>query len=419
MRVDPYSGVPSHTSMVDGFDDADIDSAVWGTKVENGGSGVDETGGFLTITNAAGAAGISYLPSAHEYGNYSICNVGITVVDGEAAGDGERCEASLVWYKDADNYIKWGVYRDTGGAVNSSGYLRYNIGGAGEVATDITSAVIDNDEHTFKLIKHESQIEIYYDGEYQTGFAFTDLINYNVRLEAGTENAGDTIDIDFDNFKMLNAVDPFGTDLTSVNSDLTTILTRFSAVRAGYIDLLADGTVGLAAIEALVDDLETRLSATRAGYLDYLANGTYGLSALNTDLDAIIASLAGGTVTVGTGTMTLTNTDAVALEFTTGTWGSAFELSFFADLDKATTGFVDHAAADTIIEVSYFSKIESAYPDLPQDIFAYQEGNTVDRNITIDFLRCGSDTKIVLQLDKVPTDDVSIPYRYIIRRIKT
>jgi len=48
--------------------------------------------------------------------------------------------------------------------------------------------------------------------------------------------------------------------------------TRLSSTRASYIDLLADPTVGLTALEALVDDLETRLTAARAGYLDYLPN---------------------------------------------------------------------------------------------------------------------------------------------------
>lgn len=37
-------------------------------------------------------------------------------------------------------------------------------------------------------------------------------------------------------------------------------------------DLLENATYGLAALEALVDDLESRLSAARAGYLDNLNN---------------------------------------------------------------------------------------------------------------------------------------------------
>lgn len=388
MRVDPYDGAPRHVSMVDGFDDASIDTAVWGTKVENGGTGITEAGGFLTIANAAGDAGISWLPTLHNYGNYIICQAEITVVDGEATGDGERCEASLVWYKDADNYIKWGAYRDTSEAVNSSGYLRYNIGGAGETAVDVTSAVIDNSAHTFKLVKHESQILVYYDGDYQTGFAFPEVLDYAIRLEAGTETNGDTIDIDFNDFKLYNHTDPFGTDLTNVTTGITTIQ-----------GLLENGTYGLSALETLVDDLESRLSATRAGYLDNLAH--YG-------------------ITVGSGTLQIPlNSVEYAVEFTTATWGSVFELTFIADLDKNSSGFDTNAKANTVLEIKIYKEFSAAYPSLPQDIWAIQKDVTLDRNVDIDHIRCAQDTKIAFEVDLVPDDTIDVPYTYIVRRLKT
>jgi len=394
MRLPPYAGTPSHVSVADRFDDTDIDTAVWGTKVEVGGTGISEVAGELKITNPAGALGLSYLPSAFKWGNYAIVEVQLKVVDGEAGGDGERCEASLHLFKDTDNYIKWGVYRDTSEAVNSSGYLRYNMAGAGEVAVDVTVAVVDNIYHTFKLILYESAVELWYDNTYQTAFAFPGLINYEIRLEAGTQDAGDVIDIRFDTFKALNMADPFGTDLTGVTTDLTTLLTRLSAVRAGYLDYLADGTYGLAAIETLVDDLETRLSAARAGYLDNLAG--YQVSA------------------PGSGTVTLTNATAVAVEFATGTFGSVFELTFIADLNEVDT----NGAADTILTVTIWRKIGGVYTTLPNDIYAWQKSATLDRNMDLDHIRCGEDTKIQFKLDLVPGANVNIPYRYIIRRLR-
>jgi len=413
MRLPPYAGTPSHVSVADRFDDASLDTAVWGTKVEVGGTGISEVAGELKIANAAGALGLSYLPSAFKWGNYAIIEVELQTVDGEAGGDGERCEASVHLFKDDDNYIKWGVYRDTSEAVNTGGYLRYNIAGAGEVAVDVTVAVVDNNQHTFKLILYESAVELWYDNTYQTAFAFPGMINYEIRLEAGTQDAGDTIDIRFDTFKALNMVDPFGTDLRSVTTDLTTLLTRLSAVRAGYLDYLADGTYGLAAIETLVDDLETRLSAVRAGYLDYLADGTYGLAAIETlvdDLETRVPIVSAP----GSGTITLTNAAAVAVEFATATFGSVFELTFIADLNEVDT----NGAADTILTVTMWKKIGGAYTTLPNDIYAWQKSATLDRNMDLDHIRCGEDTKLQFKLDLVPGANVDIPYRYIIRQLK-
>ena len=83
--------------------------------------------------------------------------------------------------------------------------------------------------------------------------------------------------------------------LSALEALVDDLETRLSAIRAGYLDelaaanlptdvaalntLLSDGTYGLAALEALVDDLETRLSAVRAGYLDNLSGGAVALAA--------------------------------------------------------------------------------------------------------------------------------------------
>ena len=381
MRVDPYSGIPKYTSLVDRFDDTDIDTNTWGVAVTPGGTGISEVAGELKFLCAAGAAGISYLPMKYKFGNYTITEVQITVTDGEGGGDGEHCEASLCYRKDDDNYIKLGVYRDTSEGANSGCFLRYNAAGAGEIAVDVTAVAIDNVVHSFKLIKYENMIEIWYDGIYQTSFSFSTLTNYTARLEAGTQDAGDTIDIRFDTFKALNMVDPFVTDLTSVTTDLTTLLTRLSAVRAGYLDYLADGTYGLAAIETLVDDLETRVPIVSAP---------------------------------GSGTITLTNAAAVAVEFATATFGSVFELTFIADLNEVDT----NGAADTILTVTMWKKIGGAYTTLPNDIYAWQKSATLDRNMDLDHIRCGEDTKLQFKLDLVPGANVDIPYRYIIRQLK-
>ena len=60
------------------------------------------------------------------------------------------------------------------------------------------------------------------------------------------------------------------------------------------------GTIGLAVIEGLVDDLETRLTAARAGYLDELAAANIPAD-VDTLLARIIGTLAAGTHTAQTG----------------------------------------------------------------------------------------------------------------------
>ncbi len=91
---------------------------------------------------------------------------------------------------------------------------------------------------------------------------------------------------------------------------LATALGNYTAARAGYLDelaaanlptdiaalntLLSDGTYGLAALEALVDDLETRLTAARAGYLDELDFDLQGtLATIAAYIDAEVASVLG------------------------------------------------------------------------------------------------------------------------------
>lgn len=78
------------------------------------------------------------------------------------------------------------------------------------------------------------------------------------------------------------------------------VLAHFSIARAnGVLATLQDATVGLAALEALVDELESRLTATRAGYLDNLSAGAVATAAalstldgyLDTEIAAILAAV--------------------------------------------------------------------------------------------------------------------------------
>lgn len=63
-------------------------------------------------------------------------------------------------------------------------------------------------------------------------------------------------------------------DAANIPADIDTLLTRLTALRAGYLDEL-----GAANIPADIDTLLARLTAVRAGYLDNLSGGAVALAA--------------------------------------------------------------------------------------------------------------------------------------------
>lgn len=250
---DPYSGKPAQLSRIDGFDDDSISTNIWGTKVEDGSSLISETGGQLKIANdGGGTTGTSHLPSKYaDLGKMCRNSVDIKVEDGHEAADGEHFEASLVLWIDADNYIKFGPYRDTGEAINSNGYLRYNIAGAGEVVADIAGEAIDSAiKYTYSIVILEYEVLVYLDGIFETSFEFPDMIAYNAYLQAGTELDADVMDVRFDDYEVFQGFDPallsIGAMLVSFATDTSILLTRLTESRAGYLDNLAaseiDGT---------------------------------------------------------------------------------------------------------------------------------------------------------------------------------
>lgn len=101
----------------------------------------------------------------------------------------------------------------------------------------------------------------------------------------------------------------------------TTLHNKLTATRAGYLDLLADGTVGLAVLKAYVDEIETRLTAARAGYLDNLSAGAVAQQTSVDDLETRLTAAragyldnlsAGAVAQAGTALTNVTWTDARA-----------------------------------------------------------------------------------------------------------
>jgi hypothetical protein len=86
-------------------------------------------------------------------------------------------------------------------------------------------------------------------------------------------------------------------DTSGISTDVTTLIGRLTAARAGYIDNISAGAVGLestlATIDNLVDDLEGRLTASRAGYLDNLSAGAVAQQSTSNSISNYVDSLEG------------------------------------------------------------------------------------------------------------------------------
>jgi hypothetical protein len=184
--------------MYDNFGDSSIGTVEWGAAVTAGSTTVTETAPNLIIANTGvGTAGESYLPTYDTYGRFLILETYIEINNGEAAGDGERCDGYIGLWQDANNYVEWGPYRDTSEAINSRGYLKYNIAGAGETLVDADTTDLDNVARKYSIHVTGDMLYFYIDDVLITQLSFPRLNKYYVRLAAGTQNNTDIIDVRF------------------------------------------------------------------------------------------------------------------------------------------------------------------------------------------------------------------------------
>lgn len=338
---------------------ASYDTSKW-AKTETGDTTVTfstpSTGGNVAFANAgSGTLGISELEGSQSWGRNSNIMVDITTNTMTPNAAGS-VEANLVLYLDSDDYIKFGPYKDGAGTVDEIGYLRYNIAGGGEVAVATTGTATDTSKRTYSVGLTNDYLIFYIDASPYYRLKY-DITNYVIKLTAGTTHDSDVCDIDFNDYVSVPEFSPL------------LMATLHQAILGGSV----------AGAQVLENEIGTPVTG---------------------------------------GEVDLTDTSLTTVEFTTASHGSVFELTFCADLDKTTTGFDTIAPASTILEISIWRKINGAYPSLPQDIYAWQQGS-VDRNLDIEKLRCISDTKIGFQLDTDPAPStVEIPYSYAVEKKK-
>ena len=185
------------------------------------------------------------------------------------------------------------------------------IGTTGCGYIDFTSGEMNGDAVVYKLtVTNTSALPIVVtffpeeSGDYRA----------DMTLISGDATAADNAEAYFDGtgYAGTGNVIPTVTTLTNDPSGVTTLLSRLSATRAGYLDNLSGGAVATQAsvntiddfvdteIAAIISDLATllsRISATRAGYLDNLSGGAVATQAsvntiddfLDTEIAAIMA----------------------------------------------------------------------------------------------------------------------------------
>lgn len=153
-------------------------------------------------------------------------------------------------------------------------------------------------------------------------------------------------------------------------TDTTTTLTGHTNQTGDTYALANNGTYGLAAIEALVDELESRLTALRAGYLDEL-----GSTNLPSDIDGIKAktdnlptdpadasAVAGLIGTAQSDLDTITGADGATLATSQGLYApaKAGDLMGLSD-DALTAAKITDAAWQELIELLFTYDATATY----------------------------------------------------------
>lgn len=236
---------PPQEELSDFFDDASIDSNIWGSPQVQGSTAVVETAGALKISNpGTGTAGISALRSIKTFtgaGNFSI---DFRLLSRTLAAN-STLRQSIGIYIDTNNWIKWGLIDKTSDPVNNAlGFLEYSIGG---VVSSITLVASDIDavSRTYSIDVLEDKIRVALDGVYYGEVAFPNVhLNYTCQVEAGSNVNTDVFECLFDDWVFRNWTDVY--QLSSAGAinvclnNIAVILERLTSTRAGYLDIIPD-----------------------------------------------------------------------------------------------------------------------------------------------------------------------------------
>jgi len=280
---DKFSPVPNGVTYFDGFNDSSINADFW-QQTTVGAVTIAEASGILSINHEiAGALGSAFIQSIRKFGWQTAISAGITLVTGSAGGDGDHAEASIMLYKDATHYIRFGPYRDTSEAKNNLACIRYNMG-AGALA-EYKGAVTDATLHKYAIIILGDHVVFILDENIVYDMETALFVDYYIRLESAAPAAGDHIHANFTNFACTK----------SANLLLDLVAPGSAASLAADIAIL-DGKIDI--IDTLLDTMDIK--------------NTFS------------------------GNVTLTDTTTTELTFDAATHGAEFELVLAAALLRGT-----------------------------------------------------------------------------------
>lgn len=194
------------TIFHDNFDDESLSTTLWGAAVVTGTVTVTESSSAPDTLRiyyvTGGTAGSGYLPSIITYSRNLSIRTKIEMFTGSLAADGDHAEASLVLYKDANDYIYFGPYRDTSESKNNRGRVVSNVNAGGAVTTDVDTAITDTIAREYRIDVTEENIYFYIDDVLVHSLKDTTLVNYKIQLYGLTASATDDLDARFDYCKI-------------------------------------------------------------------------------------------------------------------------------------------------------------------------------------------------------------------------
>lgn len=222
LPIDVRSGIPTGIQDYDGFDTPTVDDNRWETT-ETGSTAITQEAGELVFRNTGGVAGVSYLKSMRRVGKLWRMSADMWI----DSMTGTKAEAYISIYKDANNYIKVGPYKDA--ALDCNCLLRYKIAGETEHVVQLTGDTVDATyQSTYTIVAINDTIIFYYKGYKITSMPFGAMVNYYLILAAGTTYTGDAILAKINDFEIINSFDTLQMTIGKNVRDIRNIVDNLS-----------------------------------------------------------------------------------------------------------------------------------------------------------------------------------------------
>jgi len=207
LTMDVSRNLPTGMEIFDGFDVAEMDEERW-TKTEEGSTTITQEGGELVIENqGTGTKGAAYYESVNRYGKNWRITADIKLEQATPSAINGAIAATLMLYKDEDNYIKIGPLKTN--TIDCNCYMWVKTGESAPLITQplIGDTVNANEFSNYTIMVLHDVVVIACNGIILTSFQFKKLYNYSVILSGETNSSTDVMLAKMNDFEALNKVD--------------------------------------------------------------------------------------------------------------------------------------------------------------------------------------------------------------------